>query len=537
MPKHKISTYIIASIIALGFYLFSSVVPYYSDDWWHSFIHQADGSYPTERIESFDDIITSQINHYMNKNGRLPVTMLAQTIVSFCPKPIFDLLNTLFYALTLYLLSRYCFGTRITASQLITSAIAVFYILPGHYDTLMWASGAIYYLWVTAYILFILLLWRRLSSRPIAGCYYPIILILGILAGWSNEALSFGLAAGVVIELVCNYKKRNNPAQYWLAAGIILGAIMIVAAPGSWKRTGWVSHSFDRPDYYISLLYALLIPCLLYIAIILLHRHNKKQAQEFLYCHRISIIATTALIPVCIVTWQFAARSCYGMALFALIPLLSLWSDYVLPLIDKRKILRYSLVCFIVIGTSLILYEHTRVEKTHRALIEQYINSKDGVVALDAPDRAWYAQPFTLDLEAEYLTGWTSQHMVAYYGGEQLQWMSSSLYDALSHPQLLFNENNRVAGNNNLYTTPHLDVYVVKPNTEQPDLLCYTYSEVSFHDNVPLHAKILRAIYPARYPTQEVLPAYYTSYSLQEYGTYLCIEKNKHRNVVTIDQL
>lgn len=536
MTKHDVSKYIILLATAAIFYLFCHVVPYYSDDWWHSFVHQPDGSYPTERIEDLDNLITSQINHYMNKNGRLPVTMLAQTVVTFCPKSIFDIINILFFALAVFLFAKYgCTTGNSTTAQLLTSATAIFYLLPGHYDVLMWGSGAIYYLWVTAYILYILILWRKTEVQHTPPQLYPILLILGILAGWSNESLSFGLATGVVIELFLNYKKGNKTAHYWLAAGIITGVLMIIVAPGSWKRTSWVIHRFDRPELYVTLLYSLSILGLLILSLIRLYRHNAQKAKEFITRYRICIVASVALMPVCIVTWQFAARSCYGMVLFAIIPLLSLFDKYILPCILTKKVWRRSLPTLVLLSTLLILHEHNKTEQAHRALIEKYIESSDGVVAFDVPSRSWYAIPFTLDLKKEYLVGWTAQHMSAYYNRPPLQWLSTELYDMFNHPQLLFTEENRVTGSNQLYTTPTLDVYVVKPGSQCPEMLNYTYTKVSFGDDVPFHAKLLRHMRPERYPISETKPAYTTTYTSQDFGTYRCIIKNRHRNVVQID--
>ena len=199
MTKSNFSVILTGIVIAVCFYLYNLAVPYYSDDWWYNFIHESDYSYPSTRIENVGDIVTSQINHYQTVNGRLPVTTLVQYVVTFIPKSVFNLLNTAMFMIACLLLIRNYTSTHITARHWILTSCFLFFLMPGHYDTLMWATGAINYLWVGTFILFIMLLWQHLEKRALALYASPLLFIIGFMAGWSNEALSFGLAAGTLI--------------------------------------------------------------------------------------------------------------------------------------------------------------------------------------------------------------------------------------------------------------------------------------------------------------------------------------------------
>lgn len=521
---------------AICFYLFNSVVPYYSDDWWHSFIHKADRSYPTEPVKSLGDILTSQINHYQTVNGRLLVTALVQAVVSFCPKWLFDILNTLIFILTAGLLTRYISPVRFSASHFLLSAVTLFYLLPGHYDTMMWAAGAINYLWVAALVLILLLLWRKSSDTTFRPITYPLFFILGLITGWSNEALSFGLAAGLFIEIICSYKSGIKPAQWCLSGGAILGACMILFTPGSWGRFH-PSSNFDI-TIYLQLFFALLLPLLLILSLIILWRKEKNYCSTFMRQYRISIISSLAFIPssiICITTWQAAPRTCYGVALFAAIPLLHLLYQYVLPRITAHRVVKYGLLALLVAYTGILMVEHNRIEKAHRSIIEQYSSNihGDGIVVLDTPRRAWFATPFTLNLDDEYNLGWTARHMAYYYNGEPMQWMSVELHQLLTHPDELFTPHNHMTGNTGLYTTPTLPFYVLHPDSVKPEFFAYSYTPVSFTDDVPLQSKVMR-LWPHRYPDSEILPAYYTSYKVGD-NTYHTIEKSVYRNNIAIN--
>ena len=534
MTRNSHSTLFTGLVIALCFYLFNLAVPYYSDDWWHAFIHHPHGEYPTQRIENANDLFTSQVNHYLNKNGRLPVTTIAQAIVSTCPKGVFNLLNTAVFVLCTTLLTLYYSTRKVTPARLILSAIALFFFLPGHYDTLMWASGAMYYLWVTAITFIVLHLYRRADTQYSTPLWRVLLLIIGILAGWSNEAISMGLLAGLAVDSLYQKPLKAHVSQYCITGGVAIGVALIVCAPGSWSRTQWVTHSLSNIELYTPLLFALILPLMLCLVLWHLYKHNKPEAEYIMSRYRICIVASLALVPVCIVTWQFAARSCYGMALFAIIPLLSMVDRYILPRFISSRKLQALTIAIVVAYTSALYVEHCKVEKSHRALIELYCNSNDGTVVLDAYRAQWYAQHYTLNIEDEYKQGWTARHMAAYYGKVPMQWLSTELYNLLTHPHTLFTNSNKVQGENELYTTNNIDCYILAPDANLPDSLLYHYAPVSCSDKVPIASKLRRLIEPDNYPTQAVTPNWHYNIHLDQ-DTFICITKNPYRNVTAID--
>lgn len=529
--KSNIPTGFVCFVIAACFYLFNSVTPYYSDDWWYTFIHQADYSYPTERVEDVGDILTSQINHYNTVNGRFLVTSVVQAIVSFCPKWGFDIFNTIIFVIASLLTARLTTTQRISAHHIATAAASLFFLLPGHYEAMMWATGAINYLWVGTLVLLVLFLWQRLYTHTVASYLYPLFFIIGCAVGWSNEAFSFGLAAGVIIELLLN-RKKLSVAHIWLAGGIIAGACMILFAPGSWNRLDSITQPSFSIEKYQPLLLALVLPSILIIGLCYMAKRNREEFKIFVSQHRICLTASAILLPICLATYQYAGRSFFGMALFCLIPLLDIGCRYIAPHINKAvmRVLYITAILF----TALIYNEHRKVEIAHQTLIGNYTNSVDGVVALDTPHRAWYAIPYTLNLDSEYRKGWTARHMAAYYQGNPLQWISTKLKATLDNPQQLFTISNKVEGNNQLYTTNDIEYYVLSPEATRQDSLRYYYTEASFCDKVPLHSRILRWIAPQRYPSDEKLPVYYTTIHINNI-CYLCISKNRYRNVVRIE--
>ena len=533
MTQNNLSAILTGIVIAICFYLFNIAVPYYSDDWWYNFIHEADYSYPTERIDEVGDIVTSQVNHYQTVNGRMPVTALVQYIVSFIPKSIFNILNTVIFSIAILLLIRCFTSLRIGTWHMVVAAWALFFIMPGHYDTMMWATGAINYLWVGTLILCVLLLWKHLDHATLPVWLGVPLFAIGCLAGWSNEALSFGLAAGIGIEAIL--RRKELTAQHLaLGAGIMVGAGMILLAPGSWNRMGGIYWNNIGIQYFIPMIGGLLIPCALAVALFLLYRHNHRQFRSFITQYRIWLIASACLIPVCLLTYQCNARSFYGTALYALVPLLALINNYTYDYIRanrSKRYIMYALACLMTIGLGI---EHAHVEKQHRTLIELYSHDDDGVIALDSYHRAWYATPFTLDVDKKYHRGAIPRHMAAYYGKDSLQWLSVALYEQLTHPQDFFVPANKMSGDKELYTTDDIDCYILAPGGTMTDSLLFHYAPVSVHDDVPITSKMRRLIAPESYEPQAVLPNWHGEIQFKEYS-YTYITKSKYRKETAID--
>ena len=528
MKKNNVAWCGVIAITGIVFYLFNSVVPYYSDDWWYSFIHQSDGSYPTHRITSPGDIITSQINHYQTVNGRLPVTAVVQAIVSFCPKAMFDLLNTVIFLLATTLLTRYAFPhTHRTPSMWLVSATSLFLLLPGHYETMMWATGSINYLWVAVWILATLLLWQKVTTSAVTAHLYLPIFLVGLLAGWSNEALSFGLVAGMVAELFLRRKEQLPTAAYLLVAGVVTGVCMILFSPGAWSRAEGISF---LPSYtlYLPIIGGIFLPFLMLISGIYKQRRGCLHIRQY----RTVVIASVVLIPVCLATYQYTNRSFFGTALFALIPLLNMWSEQIAKLLQPYKT-KFTFAILLCCITGILLVEHNKVEKRHRFLIENYKDSPLGIVAVDTYTPCFPISLYTLDLNDEYLNGYTATHMAAYYGKPRLQWLSTELYHSLIHPDEFFTTANRIDGTAGLYTTPTLSAYVCHPDSILPDTLYYSFADESVSDAVPLLSKTRRLLNPQP-AHSELCPTYRKVYHLPG-GSYMYCDKNQYYVVTRID--
>lgn len=525
----------------LVFYLFIREVPYYSDDLWYSWIQEQEG-YPTQRIQTIRDVLLSQYNHSLTDNNRVLVNGLVQVVVSFCPKGIFNILNTGVFLLTIMLMvaaSLPCEPRRMRELRLeplvwLFVIIMLFLFLPCHYEALMWATGSISYLWTGCAMVLFFCLWQHLRSRRVAAGWYVPLFLVGLLCGWSHEGYAVAVAVGCVADWWL-HRRRCSVAQYVLCAGFMVGLVFLLAAPCMWLRlTGRVGGYglFLSPPYLIGLV----LPAGLLVSLLWLYAKRRRQALRFVRRFAVMIVAVVLSLLVALVADNGEHRAYWCPSFFCIVPLTALFASLVPRLSGAKGYVTLVAGVLALAFTACIYKEHCRVESVRSELVSTFRRSPDGLVVMDLYSPPMYAVPYTLDVRREYLKEWSAWHMAAYYGKPMLNFIPVPLYRLLSHPDTFFTASHRVPGTASLYTTPEIDVYVW-PVTGQPsDTLLYGYAPVSAGDNVPLLSRLRRLLMPGSYPDTEVLPSYSIVCNMSDSVSYRCVPKSIYRKVLRIDR-
>ena len=102
-PKLSIGVFYIA--LTIVFYFLNYFTPVLSDDWLYQY-HLRDNSL----ITSMSDVISSQIFHYCNMNGRVVPHVLLQIMDPLLGKSYFNVWNAILFSLFIFLLTRTCIG-------------------------------------------------------------------------------------------------------------------------------------------------------------------------------------------------------------------------------------------------------------------------------------------------------------------------------------------------------------------------------------------------------------------------------------------
>lgn len=200
-----------------------------SDDLWYSLIWGT-----SVKVTGLSDAIHSQIGHYADWCGRFVVLTLLQYILSF-DKIVYDILNTLCYVLSVYLICRLCKNTSILS--LLTVALTYWLVLP-YYS---WAAGSLTYMWSSC----IVLLFINILFNSTGACRY-LALPLALLAGDSHEILSSGLLVILLVLFLQEKTYRKDPIYISSLFFLFIGFLCITLCPGVAKRLAICQ--IEQPD-------------------------------------------------------------------------------------------------------------------------------------------------------------------------------------------------------------------------------------------------------------------------------------------------
>ena len=262
-------------------------------------------------------------------------------------------------------------------------------------------------------------------------------------------------------------RKHNRRAQYVLYAGFLAGVLFLLLAPCMFLRlSGQVGgYGLVLTGLYLP---GLLLPVLLASVWVWLYVRHRRWALRCMRRCRVAIVAAAVSLLIAMAADNGEHRAYWCPSFFCAIPLTYLWSLLWQRAAKRRRVAAVVLSSLLLLFACLVYREHCRVEAQHRELIDTFRKSADGTVVMEIYTPPLYAYGYTLDLRREYLKGWTAWHMKSYYGRPMLNFIPSSLYKALSHPDTFFAEPHRVPGNACLYTLPDIDVYVwpAKPHAQ-----------------------------------------------------------------------
>ena len=202
-----------------------------------------------ERVESFGDIFQSLWSHYFTWGGR----MLAHVFVQFflwIGKPYFDIVNTIvFVFLVMVIINLSNTWLKISRAALLWIFFTIFILMPASFMSLFWLTGSCNYMWMTFFQLFFLTPYvKALRSHEAGNSALNVVLmiILGLCAGWSNEAGALATVC-LTIFLVAMCKARGI-FRPWMIAGlaaIIVGCALLIFSPGNFVRLEVVHPNFS----------------------------------------------------------------------------------------------------------------------------------------------------------------------------------------------------------------------------------------------------------------------------------------------------
>ena len=208
-------------------------IVFYVLNLWTSF-KEDDMEFSLLRDAGFMDFLRARLDHYLTANGRCS-DHFATVFCAYLGKPLFNVINTLMFAVMAHLVCILSTGRRsVLALALFIAYVAWFFPVPG--QTMLFVAGSCNYMWaITASLLMVYLL-RKFASQPNPGKGKTILLVLlAFVAGNFNEATSFGFFGGMVLYYLFNRKEFNRTVLLTLLS-YLAGIIIIMGSPGAWNR-------------------------------------------------------------------------------------------------------------------------------------------------------------------------------------------------------------------------------------------------------------------------------------------------------------
>ena len=236
------TTILILAAVFLFMLALNWLMPLHRDDYDYAMIWGT-----SQHISSFSDLFQSLENHYMTHGGRM-VTVFFLDLFLWIGKLPFDIANAAVFTGVLILLYFHAArDTKLTAEPGILALAALFMwlSLPHFGEVAVWKSGSTVYLWSGFFVLLFLLpynLWAAGKLHWGAGMALPMFLA-GILGGWPVE--NFAVTAVLLAWGSVWYARRKRKLSAWMvsgAVGVLVGFLLLLAAPGNWARYGEQEH-------------------------------------------------------------------------------------------------------------------------------------------------------------------------------------------------------------------------------------------------------------------------------------------------------
>ena len=243
----------VLGLLAFGglMYIMNRAVPKIADDYPFSFIWDGKnhgnltaGKKRYRRVKNLKELVYSQATHYMTWSGRIIGESMNQAVLMKDDKKLYDVLNTGVSLLWLLLCIRGGRGRKaLSGLNLPLAALmgAGYFLSTPHFAaTSMWTTGAMNYSWPGIFQYAYLLPYAFKYRDPEYTLNRALMALLGLLAGWSNEA-GGGAALALSAAATLRSMKRGEDTGFMICglATAFAGYALLMLAPGNFRRYKW----------------------------------------------------------------------------------------------------------------------------------------------------------------------------------------------------------------------------------------------------------------------------------------------------------
>ncbi|MBQ3036410.1 MAG: hypothetical protein IJD31_05710 [Lachnospiraceae bacterium] len=308
--KNKVTEYALPiggiSVIVALLYFLHYKIPFMMDDIWYA------TNLATEQpLESFSDVVESQVWHFLHWGGRnithgiLQLTLMAGDTAA-------NIINVLMTMLLGWII---CWVANARKPLWFLASLSLIIACnPNIQMSMLWQAGCANYVYSTSWILFFLWLYLRetteteIKKLPLITFW---IIPLGLITGWSNENMgpaSFCIALAIIVYL-WKFRKKRIPAWMFIGTAFaLIGSCFAILAPGNFARSSAlpeIGFLQSLPERFMNMFRAgldFLYPSLFLLAIVMMayicfFKKKLQPFQWFLLAHGILSYGAMFLSP------------------------------------------------------------------------------------------------------------------------------------------------------------------------------------------------------------------------------------------------
>lgn len=411
----------------------------------------------SKRVDTFDDLVTSQINHYLHTNGRAVVHTIVQALIAYggwdCAIPLF-IGALMISTLVVFIIYSKRPGEYNRPLPWVLAVIIWLLMYPGPDGAFYRLVFAMNYLYPMFLCLCFLLIVRRIEERK----KFPIIVavIVSFLTGWSQEGFSFPLCGAMLVYL---YIHRQNLSREILFMTVFccFGALLLLISPGNFNR---VVKIHGPEAYFIHWIDIILtkLPLLWIELIVIVFSYSISPAKFKMKMRE------TILIWLCIafslmfsLVAHTGAWSLMNIEFFVLIVMFSQFPtirDY-FRLKDITLIVTSSiLVVILMLHQAYVIKNFKIMRDCQDTVISQYVASVDGVVLVPIIKYPKVVMPWIYNWIGSSLYRTYSDMTVTNDYGSPDKPFTALLerdYEACTKSECFFVPTNKVEGNSPYY--------------------------------------------------------------------------------------
>lgn len=378
-------------LFALVIFVQEMVGPRAGDSVEYAYVYAPSDSQPTyRRISSLSDLIESQTNFYHYENGRVAIHSLVQPLCALRSSIPFAILDAMMYLLLVWLMLRILRFKPTAAAILLTSCGAYVFIAPCSSDI----AFQVNYLWTATLICGFI--WVFIRIKSCRRWVWPLLVLLGFVAGESNEAFTGGILIACAGWLVLR-PGRNSPQQYVLTICFAAGFMVNVLAPGNLvKLSKFLTDSPMARLLHLALnnWYGILL-----IPILIIRKHHGLDFRHYWWRQKFEIMASCTQAAMMFAVGTVYLYACMGIRLMLMLMLLRALSG-----IRTQRIWQCIAMVLCLAYAGVQLKASIAQARKFSYIREAYLLSADGKVSLptaffddDYRHTPLYAKPMTFE--------------------------------------------------------------------------------------------------------------------------------------------